>query len=49
MLSNAWSKDIQERPTFVQMLNKLNDIHPVKGELIDNLVNMVSPGICRDI
>ncbi|XP_046340385.2 uncharacterized protein LOC124121432 [Haliotis rufescens] len=31
----------ESRPVFKEMLMRLNEIHPVKGELIDNLVNML--------
>ena len=30
-----------ERPTFQQVLKELNSISPQKGDLMDNLVNMV--------
>ena len=40
-MDQAWGTKHDLRPTFRQMLDKLNEIFPVKGELIDNLVNMV--------
>lgn len=37
-----WQPNADMRPTFRQTLDKLNEIYPIKGELIDNLINMVT-------
>ncbi|XP_069117927.1 uncharacterized protein [Argopecten irradians] len=41
LMESAWGVNPDNRPTFRQMLDKLNEIYPIKGELIDNLVNML--------
>ncbi|ESO90460.1 hypothetical protein LOTGIDRAFT_123262 [Lottia gigantea] len=41
LMDHCWSDNPEERPTYRQILEQLNIIHPVKGELIDNLVNML--------
>nr|XP_022343862.1 uncharacterized protein LOC111136960 isoform X1 [Crassostrea virginica]XP_022343863.1 uncharacterized protein LOC111136960 isoform X1 [Crassostrea virginica]XP_022343864.1 uncharacterized protein LOC111136960 isoform X1 [Crassostrea virginica] len=41
LLAQCWNTKPDVRPTFRQTLDRLNEIFPVKGELIDNLVNML--------
>ena len=38
---STWGEDPLQRPTFQQVLKELNSISPQKGDLMDNLVNMV--------
>ena len=40
-MMSTWTEDPMERPTFQQVLKQLNSISPQKGDLMDNLVNMV--------
>lgn len=40
-MSHCWGSSPELRPSFKNVNEKLNEIYPVKGELIDNLVNMV--------
>ena len=40
-MSSTWVEDPMQRPTFQQVLKELNSISPQKGDLMDNLVNMV--------
>lgn len=41
LIAQCWNAKPDIRPTFRQTLDRLNEIFPVKGELIDNLVNML--------
>ncbi|KAK3576183.1 hypothetical protein CHS0354_001202 [Potamilus streckersoni] len=41
LMEQAWSKIPELRPTFKIMHERLEEIYPVKGELIDNLVRML--------
>ncbi|XP_046556710.1 uncharacterized protein LOC124265901 [Haliotis rubra] len=41
MFEAGFHPNPESRPVFKEMLMRLNEIHPVKGELIDNLVNML--------
>ena len=41
MLDDAWNENPSGRPNFDKLLHILNQIHPVKGELIDNLLNLL--------
>jgi hypothetical protein len=40
-MKSIWVEDPMLRPTFQQVLKELNAISPKKGDLMDNLVNMV--------
>ena len=40
-MQSIWVEDPMQRPTFQQVLKELNSISPQKGDLMDNLVNMV--------
>ena len=40
-MQSTWTEDPLQRPTFQQVLKDLNSISPQKGDLMDNLVNMV--------
>ena len=40
-MTSTWVEDPLQRPTFQQVLKELNSISPQKGDLMDNLVNMV--------
>lgn len=41
MLEDAWHENPFSRPTFETLAGQLNIIHPVTGELIDNLINLL--------
>lgn len=41
MLSEAWNEHAPTRPTFEKLEKVLSQIHPVKGELIDNLISLL--------
>ncbi|KAL3862163.1 hypothetical protein ACJMK2_008151, partial [Sinanodonta woodiana] len=41
LMEHAWSKTPELRPTFKMMHERLEEIYPVRGELIDNLVRML--------
>lgn len=41
-MEQCWAEDPNERPTFQTVLKQLNSISPQKGDLMDNLVGMVS-------
>ena len=41
LVESIWAEDPSERPTFQQVLKWLNTLSPQKGDLMDNLVNMV--------
>lgn len=41
MLDDTWNESPSGRPTFERIGSNLNQIHPVKGELIDNLINLL--------
>jgi len=40
-MKSTWNEDPMARPTFQQALKELNNISPQRGDLMDNLVNMV--------
>jgi hypothetical protein len=41
LVCNCWTDSPEERPSFSAILKELNHICPQKGDLMDNLVNMV--------
>ena len=41
MLDETWNESPSARPSFEKLENILNNIHPVKGELIDNLISLL--------
>jgi len=41
LVEQNWNCKPEMRLSFRHSLEKLNEIHPIKGELIDNLINMV--------
>ena len=42
LVESIWVEDPHERPSFQQVLKKLNALSPQQGDLMDNLVSMVS-------
>lgn len=41
LMGQCWGNQPELRPSFKNVNEKLNEIYPIKGELIDNLVNML--------
>ena len=41
-MENCWQESASERPNVQAILSQLNVINPQQGELVDNLINMVS-------
>ena len=41
VLGTVWAEDPLQRPTFSHLLKQLEGLSPQRGDLMDNLVNMV--------
>ena len=41
LLQSVWIDDPLQRPSFSHLLKQLDNLSPQRGDLMDNLVNMV--------
>ena len=47
LLETVWTEDPLQRPTFTHLLKQLDGLSPQRGDLMDNLVNMVKSRTMR--